>query len=342
EKQINQALNTLERQQGKNNNYYAIGLNNKAMLFQKIGRYAEAEKLMQESLDIALESMRERSNNYQRLLVNLALLYQDQQKYEQADKIYAQAIRLKERRLGNRNHPDLAHMLNLQASLYMEMGKTEEVEKLLKEALRIYEVKFGKDNPAYAQTASNLGNFYRIQGRNQEAETNLKAALDIRLATLGDEHPDFARAQEDMALLYWQTGKIKEASTLFREVIKKSGAFIQTYFPPMSEVEKEKYWDQLRPTYLRFYAFASQNSSQDPKLLVDMYNAHLATKAILLSASNKIRQQILDSKNEDLIKDYTSWVNLKENLAQLYTYSKDELAEQQINLDSMENAANNL
>ncbi len=340
EQHFDQALEVIKKNEGKESISYAIVLNNKGMLFQTIGRYAEAETLLKEALTTAKNTLREKSNNYQRMLVNLALLYQDQKKYEEADKILQDAVKLKEKRLGNRNHPDLAHMLNLQASLYVEMGKDTQVEALLQEALRIYEKNFGKEHPAYANTASNLGNFYRIKDRLAEAEELLTQVLAVRKNTLGEKHPDYNKAQEDLALLYWQMKNISAAANLYRQVLAQNQAFIKTYFPPMSEVEKERYWDKLRPTYLRFYSFATDNETQDPELLRDMYEAHLATKAILLSTTNKIKNEILNSNDAQLIKEYQQWVTQKELLVRYYSYSKEELASDNINLDSLERAAN--
>jgi CHAT domain-containing protein/Flp pilus assembly protein TadD len=342
EQHFNEALELISQLEGKQSVSYAIVLNNKGMLFQMIGRYEQAEKLIKEALEVAKITMREKSNNYQRMLVNLALLYQDQKRYEDADKIFQNAIKLKENRLGNRNHPDLAHMLNLQAALYVEMGKDDQVEALLQEALRIYEKKFGTSHPAYASTASNLGNFYRVKDKLSEAEPLLKQAFEVRLATLGEKHPDFNKSQEDLALVYWQMGKIAEATQYYRKVIAGNQEFIRTYFPPMSELEKERYWNKLRPTFLRFYSFATDFGEKDPSLLQDAYQAHLSTKAILLSTTNKIKNNILKSNDANLIRDYQTWIAQKEQLVKYYAYSKEDLRNDNINIDSLESATNTL
>ena len=109
-----------------------------------------------------------------------------------------------------------------------------------------------------------------------------------------------------------------------------------------SQAEKEKYWDKIRPVFLRFYAFATQYHLQNPELLKDMYNYHLATKGILLSASNKIKQQILGSNDEQLKQDYKQWVSQKKELIRLYTYTREELEEQEIDLRALETSTNEL
>ncbi|TAF63308.1 MAG: CHAT domain-containing protein [Cytophagales bacterium] len=336
---INEAIGIVTQTEGKSSSQYAITINNKAVLLQVMGRFTESEMLFKEAIQIANSSLKEGSNNYQRLLVNLALLYQEMGKYTEAEAIYLDAIKRKEAQW-KKNHPDYAHMLNNLAALYVLMGKNSEVEAKLKEAQSIYEKKFGKQHPSYASTISNLGNFYRMQNREAEAEPLLKEAMEISRTVLGESHPKYAQAQEDMALLYWQTNRPKEAEALYLQVLEKEDNFVKSYFPAMSEAEKEKYWNKLRPTFMRFYAFVSQYP--DEALLKEMYNNHLATKAILLSASNKIKKQILSSNDPQLIKDYNTWVDTKELLAKLYEFSKEELTEQQINRDSLEQVANQL
>jgi len=339
EKLVNEALSVTEATEGTQSTAYAIILNNKAILLQNVGRYQEAEGLLKQSLGIAESSLREKSTNYQRLLVNLALLYQEMERYDEAEEIYLEAIRRKEVQW-KKNHPDYAHMLNNLASLYMLMERYDEVEGLLLESEKIYSKKFGENHPAYATTVNNLGIFYRTQGDFKKAEKYLKQALDIRKDVLGENHPQFVQSQEALAIAYWQGGSSSQAQSLYLEVLNKSNEFIKSYFPSMSEAEKEKYWGQLRPTFLRFYAFAVENPNRE--VLKMMYENHILTKAILLSSSNKVKQRILNSGETDLIEKYENWIDLKEQLAKYYSFSKTELEEANIDLYSLEQEANSL
>ncbi|OJJ16179.1 hypothetical protein BKI52_36045 [marine bacterium AO1-C] len=341
EQLIDQAIGIITSNEGKNSTPYAIMTNNKALLYQTIGRYQQADKLLSEAIAVGGKTMKEGSTLYQRFLVNQALLYQDMKRYDEAEKIYQKAIKRKQRQW-KQGHPDYAYMLNNLAALYVEMGKTDQVEELLNKSRKIYERKFGKQHPGYASATSNLGNFYRSQKKFDQAAPLLKEALVVRESILSNQHPAYAKSQEDLAILNWQMGKVKDATVLYREVLKRSETYIQKYFPAMSEAEKEKYWNKLRPTYLRFYAFVADNYTKNPKLLNDMFNYHIATKAILLSDANKIRRRILQSGDKQLIEDYQYWLDVKEILAKLYTYSKDDLIEQGINLDSLEQAANKM
>lgn len=54
-------------------------------------------------------------------------------------------------------------------------------------------------------------------------------------------------------------------------------------------------------------------------MLGSMYNVQLATKAILLSSSNKIRKRILSGNDTAMVHAYYHWQHKRDQLAQLYT-----------------------
>jgi CHAT domain-containing protein len=339
EELIDDAITLTEKTAGKKSSPYAIGLNNQAMILQAVGRYPNAEPILNQAIDIAGETLNDKSTNYVRLMTNLALLYQDMKKYSEAEAIYNKAIKIKESRLGT-NHPDYAHLLNNLAALYMLMNKYDKVEDLLKKSTAIYKRQFGENHPSYANSISNLGNFYRVMNRTSEAEPLLKQSLDIRKKSLGENHPEYVNSLEGLGLLYWQTAKYKEASELLKLGLNKNVEQINSYFAPMSEAEKAKFWDKIRPKFLKFNSFVCDAYPSDPTLAGDLYNYQLITKALLLNSSNKIKQEILLSGDQALIAEYKQWLDEKENLGRLYSLSKAELAQEHINVDSIEQVCN--
>jgi CHAT domain-containing protein len=335
EKTLGKASAIIEAEAGKNIMQYAIVQNNLAMVLQTVGRYAEADKTLKEAIATAEKLQSSKSKNHLKFLSNQALLYQQMGKYPEAEAIYLDMGK----RLG-KNDPDYASMLNAQAALYMIMGKEDKVEDLLKKSVSIYKSSFGDDSPAYAKAVSDLGNFYRYKTKYVEAEPLLDKASSIREKMLGMNHPQYVQSQEDLAILYWKKKDINKAYSTYRKVMDKSIEFINQYFPPMSESEKTKYWDVLSPRFQRFYNFAIEASAENATIIQDLYEFQMATKALLLSSTNKIKQTIFASGNKQLIKDYKDWLDQKETLARLYSYSKSDLKEQKINLDSIERVAN--
>jgi CHAT domain-containing protein/tetratricopeptide (TPR) repeat protein len=335
EKDFETSLHILQKNNTAGSMPYAIVLNNQSILFQGIGRYDDAEKRLKEAVAISEKLKASKSSNHLRFLSNLALLYQQMGKYNEAEAIYLGM----EKRLG-KNNPDYASMLNNQAALYLMMGKEDKVEELLKKSLTIYKSNFGEENPAYAKSLSDLGNFYRYKERYNEADTHLERALAVRELTLGRNHPLYVQSQEDIAILSWKRKSWSKAFMMYREVMDKSLDFINKYFPPMSEAEKTKYWDIMQPRFQRFYNFSIEANIENPAIVQDLYDYHIATKGLLLNSTNKVKDAIFGSKDPQLIRDYVTWLDQKETLARLFAYSKDELKNQRINLDSIIRATN--
>ncbi|HTF82712.1 MAG TPA: CHAT domain-containing protein, partial [Cytophagales bacterium] len=77
---------------------------------------------------------------------------------------------------------------------------------------------------------------------------------------------------------------------------------------------------------------------QTPELIRKTYDLQIATKGILLNATTKTKNAILSSRDKKLIKLYETWLDQKEELARFYTYTKAEIKEEKINLDSLEKA----
>jgi len=320
---------------------YAIVQNNRAMIYQMTGKYKDAEELMKNSIKLAEEEVKEKSSTFVRLKVNLAMLYQLTKRYEEAEAIYLEAIKIKKRRMGT-THPDYAVLLRNTASLYQQMKRFDEVESLLKEAVEIYEKQFSKEHPSYAQSIYELGLFYQSQNKLTKAEPLLNEALSIQEKTLGEHHPNITLSFENIAILYWQKEDYAKAAEMYRKTLNEYIYQINTFFPAMNEYEKTKFWETIQPKFVRFYNFAVEAKNVVPEVQGDVYDFHIATKALLLNSSRKVKNRILNSGDKTLIAKYNDWQDTKNWLAKLYTYTKEELQEENINLDSLETVVSNL
>lgn len=339
EKYFTEALEVIKNRIGEESQEYATVLNNQAVLYSKIGRQATAvEKLKQSSA--ILDALNKSAENKAGIQSNLAAVYQRMKRFEEAEAVYLQLEKQLKQVIGK--SPYYAGVLNNLALLYIQMGKLEKVENYLKSSAKVYLDRFGAQNPNYAKVLNDLGNFYRTQARYLEAEQKLTEAAGIQLSALGENHPDYVKSQEDLGLLYWKKGDYEKANTFFLLSLNKSLDFINRYFPPMSEAEKTKYWDVLQPRFQRYFNYCVDASASNPAVLKDLYNFHIATKALLLSSTNKIKQAILNSGNDDLIADYKAWLDKKETLARYYSMSQEELQNQKIDLAAAEQEANQL
>lgn len=345
EQLYDEAIPVIAKRFGEAGMQYAIVINNKAMLYQTIGRYEEAIALMKKAIAAAETSNKrllqgKKSFDSRKFTSNLALLYQLSGDLVQAETSFLAIKKVFENRAQTAN-PEYASVLNQIALLYIQMNRMDQVEALLQKASTIYKKKFSEENASFAKVQNDLGNFYRLQARYPEAETTLSKALDIRQRTLGENHPDYVKSMESMGILYWKKGDLTTAYSYLSGAANKSLEFINNYFPPMSEAEKTKYWDILQPRFQRFYNYAIEASAANPAVLNDVYNYQIATKALLLNSTNKIKKAILSSGDQSLIDEYISWIGQKEALARYYALTKEELAQQKIDLSALEKVANN-
>lgn len=86
-------------------------------------------------------------------------------------------------------------------------------------------------------------------------------------------------------------------------------------------------------------ADAAKNIPQLTEIALDL---QLFTKSLLLTATQKMRTDILTGKDENLKQRYTDWINQKEELAYYYTRSKAELAGENIEIATLEARADSL
>lgn len=337
EKNFEAARELIGKQIGSGSQEYATVLNNQAILYAELGRNAEGIAKLTEASAIMDKLNKKSMKNQVGLQSNLALLYQRTGKFNEAEAIYLKL----EKGLGNQN-PYYAGVLNNLALLYVQMNKLDKVEDYLKRSAGVYKSRFGDQNPNYAKVLNDLGNFYRMQGKFPEAETNLVQALAIRSTALGTNHPDYVKSEEDLGILYWKKGEPEKAAANYSSAMSKSLDFINQYFPPMSEVEKTRYWEVLQPRFQRYYNYCLDAAASNPGITKTLFDYQLLVKGLLLNSTNKIKAAILASGNDELIKDYTAWLDKKETLARYYSLSKEDLTAQKIDLVALEKEANDM
>ena len=238
----------------KKDSIISNSLNNLGLLYQTMGRYAEAEPLLLKAVKIRRNSTYLLS--YAVSLNNLALLYHELMDYEQGEYFYLLAKETYKKAVGE-NSPDYAQCLNNLAGLLRECGKIEQSEAMYKEAIDIRKKSLGSDNIAYAETLNNLAALYtgiqdyenaekyylislaifkKVLGKQHpkvavllanlgvnaknsfefgKAEEYYKQSLDIFKTKLGNKHPQYLKILVNLARLYTDTGRFKEALSSF-------------------------------------------------------------------------------------------------------------------------------
>jgi CHAT domain-containing protein/ankyrin repeat protein len=145
---------------------------------------------------------------------------------------------------------------------------------------------------------------------------------------------DFARLKLSKSEELVESNHLLQGVEMYERLIDK-------VFPSLSEKEKEWFFASVKEDFNLFNYFVLQKHKSQPDLLSDMYNHQLRTKALILTSTKRIRESILASGDEKLIANYKKWKALREYLANL-NLPEAEIKKQGINLDSLEETANQL
>src|SRR5262249_30862031 len=111
-----------------------LAMNNLATVYQKRGKFADAQPLCTRALEGLRRVSGEEHPHTLAAFYNLADLYQRQGKYDKAEGLYAKALAGQRRRLGE-GHPQVIEALNGSARNLLRQEKYGQAEALLREGL---------------------------------------------------------------------------------------------------------------------------------------------------------------------------------------------------------------
>ena len=185
-------LKKIEQESNSNINIRIdILYNNLAVLYRKIQRFDESEKMHKAAIEIQERLAKDNPKVYEPDLAmsynNLAILYAKIQRFDESEKMLKAAIEIHERFVKENpkaNEHSLAMSYNNLANLYNEIQRLEESEKMYKVAIEIKE-RLAKENPKanepdLAMSYKNLAMLYNEIQRFDESEKMYKAAIEIQ------------------------------------------------------------------------------------------------------------------------------------------------------------------
>ena len=197
----------------------SLVLNQLAVLFIDLARYAEAEPLMRQALEIDGKALGPAKPLVAVRLNNLAQLFQETNRYEEAELLMRRALEIAEKALGPA-HPSVATDLNNLAQLFQDTNRLKEAEPLMRRALEIDEKALGPAHPSVATDLNNLAVLLKETNRLEEAEPLMRRALEIDEKALGPAHPLVAVRLNNLAQLFQETNRLEEAEPLMRRALE--------------------------------------------------------------------------------------------------------------------------
>ncbi len=303
-----------------------------------LGDFDRAEMSLKESMEIQKEILGPYHIKNATLLTELALIQfaaNPQQNAKVAEEALDNAKKIVEATFDNK-HPQYAEALKNLAMVYAETERYEEATQFIDQANAIWKSKFGENNINSAGAYSLKGDVALRQSQLDAAESHYRQAKDLYKGIFDEQHPGYVRNLGKLGRVFYQKKDYAQATSSLDESTQEYLRYIQKYFPSLSEREKAKYWALIQPDFEFYRSLALAQLQSRPEMMGKVYDHVLATKAILLSSSIKIREKILLGSNEDLKQKYQSWLEKKEYFTTVLSMGNEERRINGIDIQALE------
>ncbi|MFC1793306.1 tetratricopeptide repeat protein [Planctomycetota bacterium] len=133
-------------------------------------RYHEGEEQFKKGVEAGQHWFPGKNLHYTFRNINgLAVLCTRQKQYDQAEILFDEALKGRQRELGE-DHPETLESKNDLAVLYKEQARYEEAEKYLLEAVKGRRLKLGDQHPRTLESLNNLIELYEAWNKPEKAE----------------------------------------------------------------------------------------------------------------------------------------------------------------------------
>ena len=309
---------------------YAESLKTLRKLYVAFGDYEKAEKVCKKQIEITTKILGKDNINYADAIADLALIrYNLGNNVNSTRSMLGQSINIIKTQLGSDN-PYYINSLKSLAQFQIETNQINSADSLIKIVDAYWILKLGKDNPYTAEIESMKGDLNRKQGKNDLALEKYNNALTLYKKAFSSRHPDYVKTQSKIAKTYFSKGDYKNTLATINITTQGYYDFISKYFPVLSFGEKSKYWESIKGDFEFFNTLALKMKDQNPDLIGQMYDYELATKALLLSNSIRVRQRINASGNKALIDKFNKWNDKKELYTKSLSYTSEQLLQEKI------------
>lgn len=334
---------------GKDHPSFVVTYSNLGAFYLEIGSYEKSEEFFKRSLDENRRLYGEGHKEYSLALNNLATLYmsmaleskkeKEEREYSsKANSLYEECLKV-DSLADLVDHPDHAAHLNNLAEMHRALQEFEAAEKWYLKCLEIEEKAFGPNSINAAITYHNLGLLYSGQGAFERGEQYLSKSLAIKEEVYGENSVSNLSSYTSMAYIKEQAGHVEGAFEYYRKALRSRNDLITNAFTFMSEEEKLNFLKTTKSTQDMFSAFAVDHKKEIPNISGMLYNLELKNKAALLKSSNKMREAILSSNDQELMDTYTEWIAQRQQLSKLYAQPK---VSREVSVEEVENELDQL
>ncbi len=302
-----------------------------------IGDYEKAQEFAQKALKIKTDILGENHLDRASTLIQLARInFYSTSDWTTVTKELDEAGKMLINNLGE-NTPVYAGFLKTSAELYVAHKDIKSASDKLDKALAILEKIPSASLVSLAEINVLLGDLQIQQDNPKKAQDFYEDARKKYSKIFSDVHPKYVEVLGRIARMYYVKNDYKRAEKYLSEVLDKHKEYINTTFSVLSEREKAKNWEQIRPDFEFFTHLVIKLQPKKKKLLRDLYDNILLTKGILLGQSQKLRNEIYERSPEDTLRiNFELWQLKKIQLNSALALSPEQLKQENINVRSLQ------
>ncbi|AFM02989.1 hypothetical protein Fleli_0514 [Bernardetia litoralis DSM 6794] len=302
-----------------------------------IGDYEKAQAFAQKALNIKTEVLGNDHLDRASTLIQLAKInFYSTADWETVTKKLDEADKMLIDNLGE-NTPVYAGFLKTSAELYVAHKDIKSASAKLGKALTILEKIPSVSLVSLAEINVLLGDLQIQQDEPDRAKKFYEDAQKKYSKVFSDVHPKYVEVLGRIARMYYVKKNYKKAEKYLSEVLGKHKEYINTTFSVLSEREKAKNWEQIRPDFEFFTHLVIQLQPKKKKLLRDLYDNILLTKGILLGQSQKLRNEIYKRNPDDTLRiNFEKWQLKKVQLNSALALSLEQLKQENIDVRTLQ------
>lgn len=302
-----------------------------ANMYTDLGEYDDAEFLYKDYYLLVISQLDRESVDYANVVYGMAGVHWLLNRNITAKDLFLESLELYKKIVGKDSDIYIQNLVSL-GKFFRSQDKFQESEQYLKEAIELTEAGKIDCYPCYIQTIEALGNLYQNQEYFSEALQQFEKALSLAENELGNTHPSYSEVAFRLVKYYIKIKDYEQAEYYFDLTLESSISYIEEVFPSLSDDEKAFLYGDIQEKFEFYDNFVLFFRSESPELFGKMYNYQLFTKALFLNLTNRVKNRILNSQDEELITLYYGWLQQKEEIAQYSGLNKDELASRGIDL----------
>ncbi len=302
-----------------------------------IGDYEKAQEYAQKVLKIKTDVLGNDHLDRASTLIQLAKInFYSTADWQEVTKKLDEADKMLLANLGEKT-PVYAGFLKTSAELYVAHKDIKSASDKLGKALTILEKIPSASLVSLAEINVLLGDLQIQQDNPDKAQEFYEDARKKYSKVFSDVHPKYVEVLGRIARMYYVKNDYKRAEKYLSEVLEKHKEYINTTFSVLSEREKAKNWEQIRPDFEFFTHLVIQLQPKKKKLLRDLYDNILLTKGILLGQSQKLRNEIYKRSPDDTLRiNFEKWQLKKIQLNSALALSPEQLKQENIDVRSLQ------